>query len=362
MFRIMKPQCLILLLSLSISLASASAAKDLQRIKMTDQNDDNPCSAYRIWVWRPILDRFVKVNSSEELKHQMNAMAETIKDLQTRIRHKDEQLLLQATQLKDQSARVNVLSKNLQILRTEWLTANAELKSKDIQIQLGAEKLNHMSDELLKCSRQDTCPIDRKNGIYKLKIRGLDAFEAPCSSTGWLSIQKRHDGSENFDRTWQDYKDGFGRVRGEFFIGLEKVHRMTRQRRHELYIKLGKIDGSTSYAHYDDFEIGGEHEAYALKSLGHYNGTAGDSLRPHERQKFTTNDRDNDAYRFNCAADEYGGWWYYDCAKSMLNGKFYKEGRSRNGKTNGIMWGSWHNNDWTYSLTFVEMMIKPRSF
>ncbi|EDW55960.1 fibrinogen-like protein 1 [Drosophila sechellia] len=356
MFRIMETARLILILSLSIS---TSLAKDPQR--SSDQNVGIPCSAHRIWVWRPILDRFAKVNSSEELKNQVQGMSETIKELQTRIGHKDELLLLQAGQIKDQSARLNVLAKNMKVLRSEWLSAQDEIKNKDIQIQLGAAKIKHLSDELLsQCSRQDTCPTDGKGGIYKLKIRGLAAFEAPCSSNGWLTIQKRYDGSENFDRGWKDYKDGFGRVRGEFFIGLEKVHHMTRQRSHELYIKLGKIDGTTSHAHYDDFELGGESESYELKSLGRYNGTAGDSLRPHERKKFTTNDRDNDAYRFNCAADEYGGWWYYDCAKSMLNGKFYKEGRSRNGKTNGIMWGSWHNNDWTYSLTFVEMMIRPR--
>jgi len=46
---------------------------------------------------------------------------------------------------------------------------------------------------------------------------------------------------------------------------------------------------------------------------------------------------------------------------SLLNGKYYKEGHSRDNKTNGILWGSWHNNDWTYSLTFVEMMIRPKT-
>jgi len=307
----MKTAYLILIISLSIS---TSLANDPQR--SFDQNADNPCSAHRIWVWRPILDRFAKVNSSDELKNQVNAMSETIKDLQTRIGHKNELLLLQAGQIKDQSARLNVLIKNMKVLRSECLNAQAEIKSKDIQIQLSAAKIKQMSNELVtQCSRQDTCPIDGKGGIYKLKIRELPAFEAPCSSNGWLTIQKRYDGAENFDRGWKDYKDGFGRVRGEFFIGLEKVHLMTRQRRHELYIKLGKIDGTTSHAHYDNFELGGEIESYELKSLGRYNGTAGDSLRPHERQKFTTNDKDNDAYRFNCAADEYGGWWYYDCAK-----------------------------------------------
>ncbi|XP_017011087.2 fibrinogen-like protein 1 [Drosophila takahashii] len=281
------------------------------------QNVENPCSEHRIW--RPILDRFVKVNASEELKSQVNAMAETIKDLQSQIVEKTQEI-------KDQSARVRVLTANIKHLR-------AEVKNKDKQI-------TEINGDLLKCSP--------KNPQLN-------------SSTGWLTIQKRFDGTENFDRSWRDYKDGFGNPKGEFFIGLEKIHLMTRERPHELYINLGKIDGSTGYAHYDDFRIGSEQESFELQSLGLYEGTAGDSLRLHEHQKFTTLDRDNDSYRLNCAADEYGGWWYYNCAQSMLNGKFYKEGHSRDNKTNGILWGSWHNNDWTQSLTFVEMMIRPKT-
>ncbi|KAH8354801.1 hypothetical protein KR084_008185, partial [Drosophila pseudotakahashii] len=327
----MKAPLIILFLSILISLVSSN------QIHKSVQNVENPCSEHRIW--RPIIDRFVRVNASEELKSQVSAMAETIKDLQSQIVEKTKEI-------KDQGGRVRVLTANIKDLR-------AEIKGKEKQI-------TEISADLLKCSPKNPQPIC-PNGIYTLKIQGIRDFEVPCSSTGWLAIQKRFDGSENFDRPWRDYKDGFGNLTGEFFVGLEKMHLMTRERPHELYIKLGKIDGSTGYAHYDDFRIGSELESYELQSLGVYKGTAGDSLRRHEHQKFTTLDRDNDSYRLNCAADEYGGWWYYNCAQSMLNGKYYKEGHSRDKKTNGILWGSWHNNDWTHSLTLVEMMIRPKT-
>uniref|UniRef100_A0A6P4EMW1 Fibrinogen-like protein 1 n=1 Tax=Drosophila rhopaloa TaxID=1041015 RepID=A0A6P4EMW1_DRORH len=104
------------------------------------------------------------------------------------------------------------------------------------------------------------------------KLRGLDPFKVPCATSppGWTVIQRRFDGSENFNRTWDEYKNGFGDVSGEFFIGLEKLHRMAETRPLELYIKLGTVNGTTTYAQYDDFKIGSEKEYYKLKNIGKY--------------------------------------------------------------------------------------------
>jgi len=310
----MKALLIILFPSILVSLASSSLVNAVQQ-RTSNPIAENPCSSYRVWVLRPILDRFVKVNSSEELKVQVNAMAETIKDLQSQITCKEEQLVEKTKEIKDQRGKVNVLAANIKHLRSELVTAKAEIKNKDKQIQFNFEKISEITEELLECKPKGFCPSEGPSGIYNITMRGIDSFRVPCNSKGWLTIQKRFDGSENFDRPWKDYKDGFGNTTGEFFIGLEKMHHMTHEQPHELYIALRKIDGSTSYAHYKDFKIGSEEESYALKALGTYEGTAGDSLRVHENKKFTTFDRDNDSYKFNCAADEYGGWWYYNCAQ-----------------------------------------------
>jgi len=88
----MKALLIILFPSIFVSLASSNLVNAVQQ-RTSNPIAENPCSSYRVWVLRPILDRFVKVNSSEELKVQVNAMAETIKDLQSQINCKEEQLV-----------------------------------------------------------------------------------------------------------------------------------------------------------------------------------------------------------------------------------------------------------------------------
>ena len=47
---------------------------------------------------------------------------------------------------------------------------------------------------------------------------------------GWTVIQEKMDGSVNFNRTQDDYKHGFGNLVGEFWLGLDKINRLTRNK------------------------------------------------------------------------------------------------------------------------------------
>lgn len=121
-------------------------------------------------------------------------------------------------------------------------------------------------------------------------------------------IQQRMDGSLNFNRTWQDYKRGFGSLNdkgeGEFWLGNEYLHLLTR-RGSILRIELEDWAGNQAYAEYH-FRVGSEAEGYALQ-VSSYEGTAGDALvegsveegseyTSHVGMQFSTFDRDADQW------------------------------------------------------------------
>ena len=144
---------------------------------------------------------------------------------------------------------------------------------------------------------------------------------------GWTVFQRRQDGSINFNRKWAEYEEGFGDLNGEFWLGLEKIHRLTRHTKtHSLRVDMTTTSNYLQYAKYSSFRIkdGTTANKYMLE-VGGYSGTAGDRLSAHNGMKFSSYDSDNDTWEVsskNCAVFYKGGWWYHACITSNLNGEY----------------------------------------
>ena len=86
----------------------------------------------------------------------------------------------------------------------------------------------------------------KNSGVYKIDPDGLGEFQVFCDqktdSGGWTVFQKRQDGSVDFYRGWDDYKQGFGNLSGEFWLGLEKIHRLTASSSYKLRVDLEDIN------------------------------------------------------------------------------------------------------------------------
>ena len=69
-------------------------------------------------------------------------------------------------------------------------------------------------------------------------------------------IQKRGnfgDAKDNFIRDWYDYKNGFGNLDTEFWIGNEDIYNLTKSGDMKLRVELEAFDGQTAWAEYDTF-------------------------------------------------------------------------------------------------------------
>ncbi|CAH3178603.1 unnamed protein product, partial [Porites evermanni] len=197
------------------------------------------------------------------------------------------------------------------------------------------------------------------SGVYTIDPDGEGAFDVFCDQNttggGWTVFQKRLDGSVSFYRYWDDYKNGFGNLNGEFWLGLDKIYRLTEKKRNRLRVDLEETTGDTAYAEYDMFALTNETTKYKL-SLGMYSGTAGDSLTSfHRDQPFSTRDQDHDADPENCAVTYRGAWWYSNCHRSNLNGFYYNGLHSS--FADGVNWYTWKG--YKYSAKRAEMKIRP---
>ena len=170
---------------------------------------------------------------------------------------------------------------------------------------------------------------------------------------GWTVFQRRQDGSVDFYRYWTDYENGFGDLTGEFWLGLSKIHCLTKEGSNTLRVDLGDFEGNSAYANYSTFNVSDGSTEYIL-TVGGYSGTAGDSLAIHNGSRFTTRDNDNDlASGYSCAQYFTGAWWYNACAYSNLNGRYFNTSTNNH---QSINWWHWKNAH--ISLKFTEMKTR----
>ncbi|KAH3753375.1 hypothetical protein DPMN_188043 [Dreissena polymorpha] len=185
------------------------------------------------------------------------------------------------------------------------------------------------------------------------------------TNKGWIVIHRRQDGSVDLNRTWADYKAGFGNLSGEFWLGNEHIHKLTKDKPRQLRIDMEMFNGTKRYALYSEFNISSVSENYKLNLFG-YTGDAGDCLLTecfgvhytgglHNGRSFSTFDRDNDQGSNNCCACYYGGGWWFDyCRSAHLNGKYFKEDSVPDRR--GIIW--FKITEFTTSLKFVRMSMR----
>ncbi len=213
---------------------------------------------------------------------------------------------------------------------------------------------------------------DTSSGLYTITDSANNDVTVYCNMDlpggGWTVIQRRVNDSVSFNKNWIDYKNGFGDLEANHWLGSDKIHDIVNKpsTTFELYIDMEIQHPDPMMRHaftrYQSFSIADEMDDYEL-TIGtlDVSSTAGDSLSYHNQMKFSTPDQDNDSsFTVNCAVRFSSGWWFGSCRDSLLNGIYYEMGNHPDppfGIHDGIIWESWVGEE--QGLVYVEMAVRP---
>ncbi|XP_056148477.1 angiopoietin-related protein 4 isoform X2 [Lampris incognitus] len=287
----------------------------------------------------------------------LEAQNKRIDDLVVRIR-------LQQEKLDKQNVRIRTLQSQLQQKKERPMMKSSN-KAED-KVQTSDVEQRDSPAEIASDCHELFLRGETASGVYTIQPLNAQPFEVFCEMTagGWTVIQRRQDGSVDFDQLWQAYQKGFGSLNGEFWLGLEKIYSVSKNGDYILKIKFSDWrDDSESIQL--PFHLGGEETKYSLHiqetgtiaNLESSLVTDAISGLP-----FSTRDQDNDQKNdINCAKHLSGGWWFSNCGRANLNGRYFQSPppKQRHQRKQGVFWKTWRGR--YYPLKTTVMMIAPAS-
>ncbi|XP_059175197.1 angiopoietin-related protein 7-like [Physella acuta] len=185
--------------------------------------------------------------------------------------------------------------------------------------------------------------------IVQLNENKLALCDTKTDGGGWIVIQRRVKGDVDFIRNWSDYKNGFGSLNGDYWLGNDWISNLTQNGYSELRFDM-KYKGTSYYMVYSNVTVGSEAEMYRIK-FTFKSGNATDNFTWHNGMAFSTVDKDNDGYSGNCAENLKSGWWYNACHYVNVNGVWASKTPGK-----GINWKSITDN--TDSLEQVVIKLR----
>ncbi|MEE6461193.1 hypothetical protein FKM82_001227 [Ascaphus truei] len=346
-------------------------------------------SSTNIYKYASMLDRTVKERQKQRTDNQ-----EIVKEYSSDL--EQQYVFIKENVDKNIPSSIRVLRQVLETLRTKIQT---------LETAISSQQENCRAPCVASCyfpvvSGKECEEIYRKGGdSSEMYLIQPDPFFKPykayCDMTtqdgGWTVIQNRQDGSVGFGRTWDGYKSGFGNIArdggkgfcdmpGEFWLGNEKISKLTNLGPTEVLIEMEDWENNKVTAQYTGFTVQNEANKYQLSVSG-YKGTAGNALMDgatqlqgenrtmtiHNGMFFSTFDRDNDGWLHadpnkQCSKEDGGGWWYNRCHAANPNGRYYYNGHytwnmAKHGTDDGLVWMNWKGS-W-YSMKKISMKIRP---
>ncbi|XP_049583073.1 angiopoietin-related protein 3 [Syngnathus scovelli] len=291
------------------------------------------------------------------LKEVIETQEKTISRLLRAVQEQHEQLDYQKVKIKNMEEKLNYDS-----------VQDTAAKAMDLEMAV-PDIFEYVTRNASDFDDNDDLPIDctelferkeNKSGIYNIQPKQSEPFNVYCemgSDGGSTVIQRRADGSVDFDQTWQKYEKGFGDLEKDFWLGLKKIHSILKQGMYILKIDLEDWKEDKHRAEYR-FSLDDSTEHYALH-LTHFSGDLVDAMANSSGVRFSTKDQKNgNPQAPNCARYHTGGWWFTGCGENNLNGRYqWERAKGRFARRRALHWKP--GNGSTYSLKMTKLSVRP---
>ena len=206
-----------------------------------------------------------------------------------------------------------------------------------VQYQQCMDKFEHFRRTLFDIREECPAPLPQscchlkgtffaaRSGVYEVKdvcsVGSSKAFAACDMETdggGWLVIQRRINGTLSFNRTLEEYENGFGDPSGEFWYGLKNILCFTQNDATELRIDLEYPEGKAGYVHYSRFSISGASSYTASTTVFKTSPGVRSYFYNPQKQSYRYSTRPlyqpNFYVKSNCGSNRrVGGWWDTSC-------------------------------------------------
>ncbi|KAH8349421.1 hypothetical protein KR067_009631, partial [Drosophila pandora] len=127
---------------------------------------------------------------------------------------------------------------NRELNKSQKILNETSLKNEQLQNKL--VEVYRQNARLQEQNLPDRCPSTQdETYIYpEIHLPGLEPFKVCCYSSEddgsrWMQVFHKYYNSTELNQTYDKYINGFGDVRWDHFIGLEKLHILTSQKPHE---------------------------------------------------------------------------------------------------------------------------------
>ncbi|XP_030760744.1 protein scabrous [Sitophilus oryzae] len=310
----------------------------------------------------------IEISKVENQAIQVSSDISLLKEDRNNIRDSMKAISFSVSKLQEGEAekneRIGKMEEHLKVMEKSAVVQNSRLhdhilKDESSSINLNATKSTiHLVEELKSFESEyksivNKLPrhcgsVDGPKGIYLISPGDGEPILAHCED-GWTTIQKRYDGSVNFNRNWNEYSNGFGSSTGEHWLGNRNLHQLTKDNCTSLQINMKDIYGKYWQASYDHFTVADFREGFRLV-VSHYHGNASDAMDYQNKMEFSTVDNDRDISNTHCASNYEGGWWFSHCQHANLNGRYNL----------GLTWFDSSRNEWI-AVAQSEMKVKRRN-